>query len=473
MHPDAELLRRYVEDRSEAAFAELVQRHLNLVYFAALRQVGGDEHRAKEVAQMVFIALARKAAALQGHTLLAAWLHTSTRFAAAKLRRTDSFRQQRERELMTMNACLPDSGPAADWDRLRPMIDDVLHELDGRDREAVLLRFFENRPFAEIGAALRLSEDAARMRVERALDKLRVALVRRGVNSTSAALATVFAGQASIAAPAGLANVIAAGIVAEGVSLGAGVVGGFFMSKITVIVAGIVAAGALVLLLQQSRRAILAEAELADLASEHARLNARLRDEQQRATRAVQDLAALQREIDGLKAQPSTIVTAPAATAQVVIEQQKAILTNLRKITAAADQFVVQYRRLPASLDEIVGPTKFIKELQPVDGEDYAAVPLVPWLPQMVTTASGLTIVNDMAGPNTTRPEPSAAMLRAVDLARRIEPAYKKALQSYSAAQGRFTVPSNEKLIPYFATAQEGADFVEFIEAQKAASRPR
>src|SRR5437868_10196539 len=129
MNGDTELLRRYVEDRSEAAFAELVRLHLNLVYFAALRQVGGDTHRAKDVAQAVFTDLARKAASLTGRATLTGWLHTSTRFAAAKVRRADSTRQQREQEAATMNAFLlnPDQDPAAEWERLRPMIDDALH----------------------------------------------------------------------------------------------------------------------------------------------------------------------------------------------------------------------------------------------------------------------------------------------------------------------------------------------------------
>src|SRR5438552_2524652 len=154
MGTDAELLRRYVEDRSEVAFAELVRRHLNLVYFAALRQVGSDAHRARDVAQTVFTDLARKAATLANRDTLAGWLHTSTRFAATKMRRADSSRQHHEQEATTMNALLePD--PAADWERLRPMIDDAIHELDERDREAVLLRYFENRPFAEIGMTLR------------------------------------------------------------------------------------------------------------------------------------------------------------------------------------------------------------------------------------------------------------------------------------------------------------------------------
>src|SRR5213075_2725809 len=158
------------------------------------------------------------------------WLHTSTRFAATKVRRAEISRQQRHQEAETMQALLQDDNASAEWERLRPMIDDVIHEIGERDREAVLLRFFENRPFAEIGATLNISEDAARMRVERALDKLRVALVRRGIGSTTGALAVVFASQAGAAPPAGLlANVTAealAGAPAGGIGVGtAGVLG--------------------------------------------------------------------------------------------------------------------------------------------------------------------------------------------------------------------------------------------------------
>src|SRR5688500_244351 len=148
MSADTELLRRYVEQRSEAAFAELVRLHLNLVYFAALRLLGGDAHRAQDVAQTVFTDLARKAATLTHRPTLTGWLHTSTRFAAAKVRRAEFSRQQRHLEAETMHALLEnDPNSAADWERLRPMIDDLVHELGERDREAVLLRFFENQPF--------------------------------------------------------------------------------------------------------------------------------------------------------------------------------------------------------------------------------------------------------------------------------------------------------------------------------------
>src|SRR5260221_13428859 len=106
MRGDAELLRCYAEERSEAAFAEIVQRHLNLVYFAALRQLSGDVHRAREVTQVVFTDLARKAASLAQRATITGWLHTSTRFAAAKMRRAHAARQKNEREAELMRGLL-------------------------------------------------------------------------------------------------------------------------------------------------------------------------------------------------------------------------------------------------------------------------------------------------------------------------------------------------------------------------------
>ena len=99
-----------------------------------------------------------------------------------------------------------DRGSAADeaWLRVRPLIDDALLALPEKDRAAVLLRYFEGRPFAEIGAALELEENAARMRIERALDRLQGALAKRGITSTTATLASVLAVPAGLAAPAGL-----------------------------------------------------------------------------------------------------------------------------------------------------------------------------------------------------------------------------------------------------------------------------
>jgi RNA polymerase sigma factor (sigma-70 family) len=210
MTPDSELLRRYAGTHSEEAFAELVQRHVNLVYSAALRQVNGDAHLAQDVAQTVFTDLARKASSLSRRATLTGWLYTSAHFAAAKIARTENRRRDREEKFMrepiqnSETGVSPVQSAPADWEQIRPALDDAMHELKETDREAVLLRYFENRQFAEVGAELGLNENAARMRVERALEKLRDIFTKRGI-TTATALASVISANAVQLAPANLA----------------------------------------------------------------------------------------------------------------------------------------------------------------------------------------------------------------------------------------------------------------------------
>lgn len=208
MDQDAELLHRYLEFRSEESFTALVHRHLPLVYSAALRQVGGDSHRAQEVAQAVFTLFARKAGQLRNHPAPSGWLYTCTHFVAAKVRRSEQRRLRREREAQVMNDAAQDITGTIEWDRLRPIIDDAMVRLKEDDRTAVLLRFFENRTFAEIGAQLSVNENTARMRVERALEALRSEMARRGIVSAAAALGAALSSQATVAIPSGLAAAI-------------------------------------------------------------------------------------------------------------------------------------------------------------------------------------------------------------------------------------------------------------------------
>jgi RNA polymerase sigma factor (sigma-70 family) len=262
MMDDASLLRRYVDDRSEGDFAELVRRHLNLVYSAALRQVNGDTHLAQDVTQLVFTDLARKAPQLTGHRALTGWLFTSTRYAAARLVRGERRRRAREQEVQLMQ----ESDPTAslDWEQVRPVLDEALAELNERDREAILLRFMEGQDFASVGARLDFTANAARMRVDRAVEKLRGLLERRGVRSSAAALALVLANQAVVAAPAGLAATVTGTALA-----GAGTAATLtFMSltKLQLALAGaVVVAGAGVFALQEQSNQALRE----ELAAAH------------------------------------------------------------------------------------------------------------------------------------------------------------------------------------------------------------
>jgi serpin B len=208
MPPDPDLLRRYADDRDETAFAELVRRHLGLVHATALRLVNGDRHLAQDVAQTVFTELARQARALADRATLAGWLHTTARFLASKAARAERRRREREQEAHAMNET--DTTPDAAWQHFAPVLDDAVAALDDADRDALLLRFFSDQSHREVGAQLGLTEDAARMRVARALDKLREHFSKRGVATTAALLSLTLGVHGSTPAPAGLAANIAA-----------------------------------------------------------------------------------------------------------------------------------------------------------------------------------------------------------------------------------------------------------------------
>lgn len=217
MSTDSELLRQHVEDGSEAAFTELVQRYAGLVHAAAWRLVGGKAHLARDVTQDVFILLARKAPMLIGHKTLAGWLHASTRYIALCMIRNLQKRETLEREAAVMQTI---STPDIHWEQLRPLLDEAVSQLDDHDRNAVLLRYFQGQSHREVGAALGLSEDSARVRTDRAVEKLRRHFERGGVVTTAALLSEVLSANAAQAAPPGLVADVAAVAHAKGLSLG-------------------------------------------------------------------------------------------------------------------------------------------------------------------------------------------------------------------------------------------------------------
>lgn len=298
MNDDAELLRRYVDEMSESAFAELVRRQVNFVYGVAFRRVGGDAHLAEDVTQQVFVALARSATAVMRHPVPSAWLYTTTRNIAAQTVRAAKRRQSREHEASIMNETIANAAP--DWDRLRPVLDDALDELRDDDRQAVILRFFEGKSFADVGAQLRLSENAARMRVERALDKMHAVLAGRGVMSTTAALGAALANQVGIAAPVGLAAAVAGvalagGGAAAGAGTGAAVATFTSMTKLQVGLAGAVAlAGATGFVVQAQSYAEL-RTENEELIREE-RTGVNLRQEIERLAATAAEVAELRKD---------------------------------------------------------------------------------------------------------------------------------------------------------------------------------
>ena len=186
---DITLLREYAASHSEEAFETLVSRYLRLVYSAALRQTS-DSHSAEEVTQAVFIVLARKAGRISPDTILSGWLFKTTRYVALTQARTAARRRQYEQEAyMRPEDQLNPPNPL--WDNIAPLLDEALAQLREKDRQAVLLRYFENKNLSEVGSALGAGEDATRMRINRALEKLHRYFTKRGVISTSAIIAAV------------------------------------------------------------------------------------------------------------------------------------------------------------------------------------------------------------------------------------------------------------------------------------------
>lgn len=201
MNDDMELLRQYADNRDEAAFEELVKRHLSVVYGAALRHLHGDVHLAADAAQSVFTDLARKAPQvaekLQNGATLVGWLYTGAHFAATRLRRADLRRSARELPTGTMIETVGSNQPDPAWETIRPLLDEAMRELPEKDRSAILLRYFSGRDLRSIGGTLGLSDDAARKRIERGLDRLRTWLAKRGITTTGAALAAALSAHAS------------------------------------------------------------------------------------------------------------------------------------------------------------------------------------------------------------------------------------------------------------------------------------
>lgn len=206
---DQALLAQYARGESEAAFAALVARHVNLVYSAALRFTGNPAH-AQEITQAVFIVLARKASSLRPGTVLCGWLYQTARLTAANFVKGEIRRQRREQEA-SMQSTLTDPEPdSGAWKQIAPLLDEALGRLGETDRNAIVLRFFENKSAGEVAAALKLKEAAAQKRVSRALEKLRRFFTKRGVTLSGAFIAGAMAANSVHAAPAGLAAATAA-----------------------------------------------------------------------------------------------------------------------------------------------------------------------------------------------------------------------------------------------------------------------
>jgi len=395
---DSELLRRYLRDRSEAAFAELVQRHVNLVYSGALRRLGGNADLARDVAQQVFIALASQAATLVTRPILAGWLHTTTRNQALLVVRTERRRHQREQEAHAMNESnQTDPAASADWQRLRPVLDEALDELDESDREAVLLRFFEGHSFGELGRRLGLAENTARMRVERALDRMQAQLARRGVTSTVGALALVLGSEAAITVPAGLASTLT-GVALPAALATSGVAGGLtflaFMNTAKIIsgaatVAAVVATGVAINQAAESRQLrtqldAVRQEQSAAAAHSGAGFNQTGSAEVQRGSAAISPSSPAAGAADGRWDSPADVETWLRSTgmplrlrfivAQAILGEKYGAISSAMRYPPGMKRWQRSFTRPTPEQEEQMSALRLeqTQELQRIFGADYA-----------------------------------------------------------------------------------------------------
>ncbi|HSY42330.1 MAG TPA: sigma-70 family RNA polymerase sigma factor [Candidatus Acidoferrum sp.] len=238
MTSDLDLLRQFTRENSQDAFSEIVRRHLDLVYSAALRQVRSPQ-LAEDVAQSVFADLARDARKLKPGTILTAWLYTVARRTAVDTLRKEVRRQVREQIAVEMNDM---NATADDWAQIAPLLDDAMAALDETDRVAILLRYFENKSLREVGESLAISDDAAQKRVSRALESLREFFPKQRLTIAAGGLAVLISVNAVKAAPMGLAATIStalAGTIVQSSSL----IGTTKTIAVTTLQKGLVVAG--------------------------------------------------------------------------------------------------------------------------------------------------------------------------------------------------------------------------------------
>jgi len=385
-----QLFAEFVRNGSETAFRELVERYLSLVYSVALRLVNGDRHLAEDIAQTVFVDLARLAPSLSRNVLLGGWLHRHTCFLAARTLRGERRRQSRERQVAEMNAT-PDHS-AANLAQLAPVLDDAINQLGASDRAAIVARFFEQRDLRSVGAALGTTEEAARKRVNRALEKLHSLLGRRGIALSAAGLGSLLAAEAIAAVPAGLAATVSTGAIA-GAAAGSGtaLILLKFMSmtplKIALVsaLAGAVVVAAPFTVRRQAQSQLRNEneslrrqvAEFAQLSGENSRLSNELAQASRTSALATdehaellrlrglvaglrqetEELAHLRSDNQALRTQAaaaSRAAAAPAANRQFsAVQMQNQCLNNLRQLDAAKQQYALE-RHLSATNSVVV-----------------------------------------------------------------------------------------------------------------------
>jgi RNA polymerase sigma factor (sigma-70 family) len=364
---DQELLRDYAGRRSEEAFAELVRRHIDFVYSAALRMVR-NTHLAEDVTQSVFLALAQSAPALAERPVLAGWLHRTTHHLAVKAVRSDARRRAREQDAIAMNQS-PDEQPNALWEEIAPQLDAALHELNEVDRDALLLRYFQRKTAREIAVILGTTEEAAQKRVTRALERLRKTFAKRGVTVGAAGLALALTANAVQAAPAGLAAAVSSASILTGAAVAAPLTTNAAITKallmttlqkaaITALVVATLGIG-----LYKARQASVLEAQVQSLQDRQAALSNHVRQLETQRDQVKSRLATLADQLKNAKGTPDELLKLRAEVTRLHDEANQ-----------AKDPFVqtaLTWKEKETSLRQLFEehPDQSIPELQLLDND--------------------------------------------------------------------------------------------------------
>jgi len=330
---DQQLVGEFAKNRSDGVFGELVRRHIDLVYSAALRLVH-DAHLTEDITQGVFLALAQNAGKLTDRPVLSGWLHRTTQNLAANAIRAEVRRRVHEQEAAAMNELLA-TEPDASWDDIAPHLDAALGELEDDDRDALMLRYFEKKSAPEMAVQLGISDEAAQKRVRRAVERLRSLFAKRGVSVGASGLVVLLTAHAVQAAPIELAAGVSATALAGAAASTSTVITAVKIITMTTLQKIIVTAAVAVLAgagLYEARQAAQLRQQVQALQHQAAPALAALQRERDEATNR---LAALTDELAALKKSPTEVLKLRGEVG--ALRQEKAAAADksmLNKLTA-------------------------------------------------------------------------------------------------------------------------------------------
>lgn len=350
---DMRLVREYVDGHSEEAFAALVSRHINLVYSAALRQVG-DPHFAEEITQMVFSVLARKAESMAPATILPGWLYRTTRHISADAMRKQLRRQRREQEAY-MQSTENQPGPAV-WEQISPLLDEAIGVLGEADRDAIVLRYFENKTAQEVALTMRMTEAAVHKRLSRAVDKLRNYFRKRGVTLSATLLASALSANSVQAAPVGLAAKVSAAAIVSSVAIHGGLAAAANATVMTILqknILTVTVAAALSVGVYQAREAATLRNQVRTLQQDQAPRLAEIEQLKRERDDAVKRLAQL--SADTAKNNDNSIELLRLRGEVGVLKTTAASLSN--KLSRASNTWGLSQDELPAVISSSVPDT--------------------------------------------------------------------------------------------------------------------